>query len=170
VNEILTAEEGKAYEGDISDIYNAEVKLDVVAGANMMAKFAAAQLAPMIIQLVSAGPVADQLEVAGKKFAYDEFLTETVDMMGWDVENLVVDMTPADLQRLQQKNASLQKVQGDLMLQQAKHQDNLSEIDAKASGQAGVATVRQLLKSHSDAALQQLSQMQNPQEAANVGQ
>ena len=162
VNEILTAEEGKAYEGDITDVYNAELELDVVAGANMMAKFAAAQLAPMIIQLVSAGPVADQLEVAGKKFDYAEFITETVDMMGWDVENLIVDMTQEDLQRLQQKNVAMQRVQGDLMLQQAKHQDNLAEIDAKASGQAGVATVRSILKNHEQAAVQAVENMQTP--------
>lgn len=170
VNEILTAEEGKAYEGDISDVYNAQLRLDVVAGANMMAKFAAAQLAPMIIQLVSAGPVADQLEVAGKKFDYSEFISETLDMMGWDLENLVIPMSPDDLKRVQQKNAALQRVQGDLMLQDKKHVDNLSEIDAKASGQAGVATVRQILKSHSDQALQQLDSMQSPAGSASAGQ
>jgi hypothetical protein len=168
VNEILTAEEGKAYEGDISDVYNAELHIDVVAGANMTAKFAAAQLAPMIIQLVSAGPVAEQLEVQGTYFDYSEFATEALDMMGWDVEQLFKPMTPQMLQAVKEKNASLQKVQGDLMLQQAKHQDSLSEIDAKASGQAGVATVRQLLKTHSDAALQSLQNMQNPSDQGNV--
>ena len=125
VQSILTAEEGKAYEGDISDVYNAEVDVDVIAGANMMAKFAAAQLAPMIIQLVSAGPVSDQLETSGKKFLFDEFAKETLDMMGWDVESLFADMTPQDLQRVKEKNAAMQRVQGDLMLQSAKHQDNL---------------------------------------------
>ena len=170
VNEILTAEEGKAYEGDIHDVYNAELRLDVVAGANMMAKFAAAQLAPMIIQLVSAGPVADSMEVQAVKFDYAEFLKETVDMMGWDVENLVVPMTDDDKKRVQQKNAALQRVQGDLMVQDKKHVDNLSEIDAKASGQAGVATVRQLLKTHSDAALQELNNMQSPAGSASAGQ
>ena len=134
VNSILTTQEGKAHEGDISDVYNAEVDVDVTAGASMMARFAAAQLAPMLIQLVSAGPVADQLEdEAGKKFAYAEFVTETLDLLGWDVENLITDMTPEDLQRVQQKNAALQKVQGDLVLQNAKHADALSEIDAKGS-------------------------------------
>jgi hypothetical protein len=162
VNSILTAEEGKAYEGDISDVYNAEVDVDVIAGANMMAKFAAAQLAPMIIQLVSAGPVADQLEVAGKKFDYAEFVDETLDMMGWDVESLITDMTPEDLKRVQEKNAAMTKAQADLALQQAKHVDNLSEIDAKGSASAGVATVKQILKTHSDAAQTVLENMQQP--------
>jgi hypothetical protein len=153
VNSILTEEDGKAYEGDIADVYNADVDVDVIAGANMMAKFAAAQLAPMIIQLVSSGPVAEQFEVAAKKFNYVEFIDECLDMMGWDVENLVQDMTPDDLQRVKDKNGPMQKVQGDLMLQQAKHQDALSEIDAKGSAQAGVGVVRQLVKTHMDAAL-----------------
>jgi hypothetical protein len=169
VNSILTTEQGKAYEGDISDVYNAEVDVDVIAGANMMAKFAAAQLAPMIIQLISAGPVADQLEIAGKKFDFAEFATETLDMMGWDIGSLIVDMTPEDMKRVQEKNAALQRVQGDLAVQQAKHQDNLSEIDAKGSAQAGVATVREILKTHTDQAIQQVEASQNPASPQNNG-
>jgi hypothetical protein len=162
INEILTESEGKAYEGDITDVYNAQLNIDVIAGANMMAKFAAAQLAPMIIQLVSAGPVAQQFETAGKKFDYEEFISETLDMMGWDVEHLISDMTDADLKRVQERNAALQRIQGDLQVQAAKHQDNLSEIDAKASGQAGVATVRSILKQHELGAEQTVAAEQVP--------
>jgi hypothetical protein len=170
VQSILTAEEGAAWEGDIADVYNAEVDVDVIAGANMLAKFAAAQLAPMIVQLVSAGPVADQLETSAKKFDYEEFAKETLDMMGWDINQLFKDMTPEDKQRVQQKNAALTRVQGDMRLQGQKHQDTLSEIDAKASGQAGVAVVRQTLKTHMDAALAAMDKMQNPGSAENGGQ
>ena len=170
VESILTAEEGKAYVGDVSEVYNAEVDVDVIGGANMMAKFAAAQLAPMIIQLVSAGPVADQLETSAKKFDYGEFIDEALDMMGWDVENLIVDMTPEDQKRVQQKNAAMIKTQGDLTLQSAKHQDNLSEIDAKGSAQAGVATVRSILKNHEQAAVDSITASQNPASAVNQGQ
>lgn len=162
VNSILTSEEGKAYEGDISDVYNAEVDVDVIAGANMMAKFAAAQLAPMIIQLVSAGPVSSQFEVQGKYFDYVQFIEETLDMMGWDLENLVQDMTPEMKQAVKDKNAALTRVQGDLQVQGAKHQDNLSEIDAKASGQAGIAVVRSILKNHEQGAVDAIESAQQP--------
>lgn len=158
IDTILTSEEGVAYEGDIADVYNAEVDVDVIAGANMMAKFAAAQLLPLIIQLVSAGPVADQFEVQGKKFDFVELISEGLDMMGWDLENLVQNMTAEDLQRVQQKNQAMTKVQGDLVKQQQQHQDNLSEIDAKASGQAGIAVIRTLLKNNEDAGLSALQQ------------
>lgn len=170
VNDILTAEEGQAYQGDIHDVYNAEVELDVLAGANMMAKFAAAQLAPMIIQLVSAGPVSDQFEVQGKYFDYEEFTTETLEMMGWDINNIIKPMTPEMKQAVAQKNQAMQRVQGDLMLQGQKHQDTLQEIDAKASGAAGVAVVRDILKKHGEAAVAQMESMQQPQSSGAEGQ
>jgi hypothetical protein len=167
LNSILTAEEGKAYVGDISDVYNAEVDVDVIAGANMMAKFAASQLAPMIIQLVSTGPVADQFEVAAKKFDYVEFLDETLDMMGWDLENLIVDMTAEDKQRVLQKNQAAMQMQGKMMLQNQKHSDDLENIDAKGSAQAGVGVVRDLLKHHLEQSVQGIGDQQNPESAGN---
>jgi len=170
VNEILTAQEGKAYEGDISDVYNAEVDVDVVAGANMMAKFAAAQLAPMVIQLVSAGPVADQFETAGIKFNYTEFTAQTLDMMGWDINGLITPMTPEDLKRVQEKNQAMSRGAAMMALQQQKHQDDLENIDAKGSAQAGVATVRSLLKNHEMDAAAQMENMQNAGQSQTEGQ
>lgn len=160
VNEILTAEEGKAYQGDITEVYNAELRVDVIAGANMLAKFAAAQLMPLVLQLVTAGPVSEQFEVQAKKFNFVEFVSEGVDMMGWDLEHLIEDMTDEDKQRVKDKNAALQRVQGAMALQQQKAGDALNQIDAKASGQAGVSYVREILKAHFDAALAALEQGQ----------
>ena len=163
VNEILTTQEGKAFEGDITEVYNAETDVDVIAGANMMAKFAAAQLAPQIIQMVSAGPVADQFETSGIKFDYAEFAQETLDMMGWDVENLIVPMTADDLKRVQQKNQAASRAAGMLALQQQKHQDDMENIDAKGSAQAGVAVVRSVLKNGETLASQEIEAQQQPQ-------
>ena len=167
VNEILTAEEGQGYTGDMTDVYNADprtdLKVDVLAGASMMARFAAAQLAPMLIQMVTAGPVSDQFETAGVKFNFVEFARETTDMLGWNVENLIVNMTPEDLQRVKEKNQALSRSMGDQQLQAQKHQDDLADIDAKASGQAGVATVRSILKHHEEAASNAMEQMQTNQ-------
>ncbi len=102
----------------------------------------------MVIQLVSAGPVATAMGIQGKKFDFAEFVTETLDMMGWSVENLITDMTPEDLKRQQESNAAFTRVQGDQQLEQAKHSNDLENIDAKGSAQAGVAVVRSILKNH----------------------
>ena len=166
INAILTEEEGKAYEGDVNDIYNAELKITPIAGADMLARFAAAQLVPMVLSMLSAGPVADQFEVQAKKFNYVEFVEETMDLFGWDVSDLIQDMTDADKQRVQQKNAALIGMQKDLVLQKQKAADNLSAIDAKGSAQAGVAVVRQLVKSHLEQAEEGIAE----NETANVQQ
>jgi hypothetical protein len=163
INKILTTQEGKAFEGDITDVYNAEYDVDVTAGSNMMAKFAAAQLAPQIIQLVSAGPVADQFETSAIKFDYAEFAQETLDLMGWDCENLIVPMTAEDKQRVQQKNQAAARAQGMMQLQQQKHSDDMENIDAKASGQAGVAVVRSVLKNNEQQGAAMAEQMQQPE-------
>jgi hypothetical protein len=163
VNKILTIQEGKAYDGDITDVYNAEYDVDVLAGTNMMAKFAASQLAPQIIQLVSAGPVADQFETSGIKFDFAEFAKETLQMMGWDVKNLIVPQTAEDKQRVQQKNQAAARAQGQMQLQQQVHQDDLENIDAKGSAQAGVAVVRSVLKNGETQASQQIEAQQAPE-------
>lgn len=157
VNEILTEEQGKAYEGDITEVFNAEVNLNVIAGANMMARFAAAQLVPQLFTLVSSGPVGEQFEVQGKYFDYDELISETIDMFGLDLNQLIKPMTPEMKQAVKDKNAAMNKVQGDLQLQGAKHKDNLEEIDAKGSTQADVAVVRGMIKDHQTEAETQIS-------------
>jgi hypothetical protein len=61
IQQILSEDQGKSYEGDILDVYNAHTKIDIVAGTKLTSKIAAAQLAPLIIQLVSSQPVQDSL-------------------------------------------------------------------------------------------------------------
>jgi hypothetical protein len=170
VNHILTVQEGKAYEGDIQDVYNADCDVDVIAGSNMMAKFAAAQLAPMIIQLVSSGPVVSQFETSAIKFNFVEFTSQTLDMMGWDVDDLIVPQTTLDMQRVQQRNQAMSTGAAQMALQHQKHSDDLENIDAKGSAQAGVATVRSLLKNHEMTSEQELENLQNPQSQQNEAQ
>jgi hypothetical protein len=164
VDSILTEEEGKAWEGDIADVYNAKVNVDVIGGANMMAKFAAAQLAPQIIQLVSS--IEGQLETQGQYFDYAEFAKEVTDLMGWDVNQLFKPMTDEMKKNVMMKNQALTKAQADAALQQQKHQNDIDSIDAKGETQAGVAVVRQIVKTNADHAEQLLSTIQG---AGNAG-
>ena len=78
-------------------------------------------------------------------------------------------MTDEDKKRVEQKNAALTRIQGAMALQNQKHQDDLENIDAKGSAQAGVATVRQVLKSHSEQAINAIEQAQNPASQQNAG-
>jgi hypothetical protein len=161
INRILTEEEGKAWVGDITEVYNAKINIDVLAGADLTAKAAAAQLAPTIIQLLSAAPVQDSLQIQGKKFNYDEFAEDMLAVQGIDVEHYFEDMTAADLKRMQEKNQAMSKGVADAQLENQKHQNTLDEINEKGTVQAGVAVVRDAVKKHMDVAgdaLQELGQ------------
>lgn len=160
INYILTEQEGKEWEGDIVDIYKAECSVDVIAGANLMARQAAAVLAPQLLQTVSAGPVAQQMEVQGTYFDYNEFVQEAFELQGWDLNRLFKNMTPEMKQAVAQRNAALQRVNGDLILQDKKHQDTISEINEKGTVQAGVGIVKQSAKTHMDVAQHAVEAMQ----------
>jgi hypothetical protein len=160
IQQILTETDGKTYEGNVLDVYNATCDVEVLAGTKLASKQAAAQLIPMIIQLVTQAPVQDSLSVQGKKFDYAELLDESLELSGWDLNSLIVDMTPEDQQRLQQQNAAIQKAQSDAQVEQLKHQNDLSLVNEKGTVQAGVSIIRQLAKSHADEASAALERMQ----------
>lgn len=146
IKQILSDEEGKAFEGDVLDIYNADVKIDIISGVKLTTKQAAAQAAPLILQLVQNAAVQTSLQVQNKKFDYDNFLTEYLELMGWDIENLIIDMTPEDTKRVQEQNQAMSRGVAQSQLQQQKHADDLDTVDKKSSDQASIAVLRSHLK------------------------
>jgi hypothetical protein len=162
IQQILTESEGKAYEGNILDVYNASVNVEVLAATKLAAKQAAAQLVPQIIALVTQQPVQDSLQLQGMKFDYAELLDEALELQGWDINSLIVPMDASDQQRVQQQNAALIKAQTASQMEQQKHQNDLDLVNEKGTVQAGVAIVRQLSKSHADEAQSVLEKLSNP--------
>ncbi len=174
INQILIDAEGKAFEGDILDVFNAQCGVEVLGGTKLTARQAAAQLVPMIISLLSNSAVQDSLVVQNRKFDYAELIEETLNLMGWDLNSLFVEMTPEDQQRAQQMNPAAIKGQMDQQLEQIKQQNALQQIDAKATAQAGVAVIRQGVKAHLDSAGEVLNEladpMNQPTQGGQVGQ
>lgn len=166
VAQILDDEDGKAYEGDVMEIYNAKTSINVLATTKLAARKAAAALIPTLIQLVSSQPVQDSLTQQNKKFDYAEMIEEALDLAGWDAGNLIVDMTPEDAQRAQQMNASAAKAQGDLQKQQLANQGALQTAEETATGKAGLAIVKHILDS-SKAENQLGPQLQQLEASAN---
>ena len=150
VNAILTDVQGKAYQGDVMDVYNAQTHIDVLSTTKLAARKASAQLIPMLIQMLSAAPVQDSLTQQNKKFNYAELVTEALDLAGWDAEELIQDMTPEDQQRAQQMNPAAAKAQGDAQKQQLTDQGKLKQIEAKGTADAGVDVVKHLLDQSKD--------------------
>lgn len=164
IQQILTDAQGKAYQGNVLDVYNANVSVEVLAGVKLAAKQAASQLVPQIMQMVAQQPVQDALAAQGMKFDFAELLDETLELNNWDLDSLIVAMSPADEKRQQLNNAALIKAQVSAAQQQQQHANDLDTINEKGTVQAGVAIVRQLAKSHADEAQAVLDRMQNPAE------
>lgn len=152
VQRILTEEEGKAWTEDIELVYNAKIDIDVIAGADLTARAAAAQLAPMIIQMISSDPVQSSLQIQGEKFNYKEFSKDMLAVQGFDVEHYFEKMTAEDLKRAQEMNQQYVKGVADQQTEQQKHQNDLENINEKGIVQAGVAAVRKAVESHIDVA------------------
>jgi hypothetical protein len=167
INRILTEEEGKEWSGSIEEVYNAKIDIDVLAGADLTAKAASAQLAPMIIQLLSAPAVQTSLQIQAKKFDYANWAADMLDAQGFDVDLYFQNMTPDDLKRMQEQNAAYAKGQQDQAVEAQKHQNNLEAINEKGTVQAGVAAVKKAMESHIDVAQNALENMQDNQNGEN---
>lgn len=169
INQILSDADGKVYEGDIMEVYNATTSISVLTTTKLAAKKATANLIPMLIQLISSAPVQESLTQQGKKFNYTELMEEFLDLAGWDA-SLISDMTPDDLQRAQQMNPALQKAQADQAVEQAKQQGALQQIQEKTTGKAGIEVVKHILDQSKDStALENIltqQQIQQPEQGS----
>ncbi len=150
IQQILNDEDGKDYEGDLMEIYNANTSVDVLATTKLAARKAMAQLVPALIQMASAAPVQDSLTQQGKKMNYVELLEDALTWAGMDADEFIQNMTPADMQRSQQMNPALQKAQGDAQKQNLDNQGKLQQIEAQGTAKAGVEVVKHILNESKD--------------------
>lgn len=160
IQRILTEEEGKEWDGEITEVYNAQIGIDVLAGADLTARAASAQLAPMIIQMLSAPAVQTSLQIQGKKYDYANWAADMLDVQGFDVDHYFVDMTADDLKRMQEQNQALAKGRSDQSLEDKKHQNDLENINEKGTVQAGVALVKHAAETHMDVAQEALANLE----------
>lgn len=153
INQILSDEDGKAFKGDILDLYNADVDIDIISGVKLATKQAASQMAPIILQAMQSAAIQQGLQIAGLKFDIAAFTKEWFELMGWDTSQFFVPMTPADEQRLQQQNQAMQAAQGKLLQIQNQHAADLDSIDQKAAAQGQLAVLKSVVKTHETAGL-----------------
>jgi hypothetical protein len=151
IDQILTAEEGKAFEGEHLDIYAGQFKFDVLSSTKLAARKAAAQLVPTFVQLVSAAPVNDALNVQGKKFQYDVFVDNALQLAGFDIDELIVDQTDDDKKRAAAMNPAVVDAQAKAQQQQTQQQDDLQKIEAKGEANISNSIVKTMLKSSENA-------------------
>ena len=126
-------EEGQP--GDLIDILNARVKFNILAGSKMQVRRTMIQALPMLSQFLSNPEILSQLALEGKKINVDELIRVWFEMAEMkDLRDMVVPMTPQDLQRQQQQSqggAQQQKFaqQQALLAQKAAAQEQQADAD-----------------------------------------
>jgi hypothetical protein len=147
IQQILSEMDGKAYEGEMLDIYNAKCRVQILSSTKLAARRASAQLIPLLVQMVSAAPVQESLAAQGKKFNYAELIQEAVDLAHWDCDELIVPASQDDVQRaMMMANPGMVQAQSAQDMQKQKQQDALQQIEENGLMKAGVKVIDHALK------------------------
>lgn len=150
IQKILSDADGKAYEGDVLEVYNADCEIQVLSSTKLAARRAAANLVPLLLQFVQAPAVSAALTAQNKKFDFAEFLSEVVDLSGWDVNSLIVDASPQEVQQSMMMLPGAQKAQMDAQVAATAQKNALEQIDAQGIMKAGVKVIDYTLKKGDD--------------------
>lgn len=136
--------------GDLIDILNAKVKFTILAGSKMQTRRNMAQGLPLLSQFLSNPAITEQLAIEGKKIDVNEIVKMWFEASDWkNMNDVVVPMTPEDLQRQQaQSQAALQQSKGALQQQQQtqKFQQAQELADQENTARAARDVLREAFK------------------------
>lgn len=94
---------------DVLEVLNARVKFSILAGAKMQARRNMAQALPLLTQFLSNPEVVSQLSIEGKKIDVMEICRMYFESSDWkNVNDVIIPMTPQDLQRQQAQSQAAQ--------------------------------------------------------------
>lgn len=121
--------------GDLIDILNARVKFQVLAGSKMTTRRNMAQGLPQLTQFLASPAVIEQLAIEGKKVDINEITRMWFEAAEFpNINDVIIPMTPQDMQRMQQQSqggVNQQKFlqQQQLVAQKAAIQEQQSDSD-----------------------------------------
>jgi len=128
---------------------NADISFKMLAGTNIASRRAMISALPLQSQMFEAPAVQQGLQQAGYKVNWVELARRTEQASGWkSEEDIIIPMTPEEIQQAQQSNPEL--IKGQMTLQRIaqlhkqnmelsgqEHEQRLAEIDAKGMAGAG---------------------------------
>lgn len=149
IREILTSRLSDAImkQIDIDSFLDAEMTVEVLAGAKLAAKAAMAAQLPYLMQIFQQPQLLEQLHAEGKTvdlqvildvlFAVSEFRNE---------KDIIRDLTPTEMQAVQSSNAGQQKTQSAIAVEQVKGANALAKSDRDAENKLGTTVAEQALQ------------------------
>ena len=136
--------------GDILDILNAKVKFTILAGSKMQTRRNMAQALPMMTQFLANPALIASLSVEGKKINVDELIRVWFEMAEMkNMKDMIVPMTPEDLQRQQQQSQGgviQQKAQAQAQIEQQKALQDQQRDDQNNIARAARDVLRESFK------------------------
>jgi hypothetical protein len=129
---------------DMADFLDQNIKFDTLAGTRLAAKNKMAQTLPFLMEVFTNQAIVGQLSDTGWKVDVNELINMIMDMSEWkNRRDLVVQMTPQELQQKQAASQAVQQADSKQSLLQQKQQGDLQMEDKKIAGRVAVTTIKQ---------------------------
>jgi hypothetical protein len=143
ITSILTDELASAYDGDMLDVVNANLKFKMLASAKAKARQALSQNLMTMMQVFQQQPVIEDLAAQKKKFDWVEFAQGVADISEIaGTQKWVRDMTEDEQKALVAKNEFNQQ----LATKAIDNQHQLQQIAATGQSQSHTAMLKEIIK------------------------
>jgi hypothetical protein len=118
------------------------VKFETLAGTKLAARNRMAQALPFLLEVFGNQALIQQLSQVGYKVNVMELVKMVLDMSEWkNRADLVVPMTPQEMQNMMQQNPGAIKAQADAAALNQKHQNDMELEDKKIAGRIATKSV-----------------------------
>lgn len=128
---------------DPEKLVNAEFNIKILAGQKLQAKASIQQLIPFMLQLLQQPQLMEFMHQKGKTInfsAIEKIFMRVSELQG--AEDIIVDLTPQEMQQVQATNPAAQRTQSAAAIEQVRGQNKLQAIDAKGRVDTQVAVVK----------------------------
>jgi hypothetical protein len=127
---------------DFADFMESDVTFETLAGTNLAARNRMAQALPFLLEVFGNQALVQQLSQTGWKVDAMELCQMVLDMSEWkNRADLIVQMTPQEMQTMAAQNPATVKAQADSALLDQKHQNDMQLEDKKIAGRIAATSI-----------------------------
>lgn len=137
----------------IGEFMEADIELEMLAGARLAAKAAMAQQLPYLMQIFQQPQLIEQLHAEGKTISLDVLLDVLFAVSEYRIEDdIIVEMTPQEKALVMQMNAPNAKIQEAVAQQRLKNQGELDLADRRSQNKVA-ETVAERAMDHNESGI-----------------
>jgi len=130
---------------DFGEFMETEAKFETLAGSKLAARGRMAQALPFLLEVFGNQALIQQLSQIGVKVNAQELVNMVLDMSEWhNRADLVIPMTPQEMQAMQMQNPMVIKAQAESAQMQQKHANDMELEDRKIAGRIAAQGAKQV--------------------------